>query len=40
MTLRLDTRFQYSNDLVGHVDIKRLKRGRSGGIFLSAYVDW
>jgi hypothetical protein len=37
---RLDMRFGYDQDLVGHVDIKRLREGGSGGIFLSAYVDW
>ncbi|KAF2201390.1 hypothetical protein GQ43DRAFT_415931 [Delitschia confertaspora ATCC 74209] len=33
------SRFDPDSDLVGHVDLKRLLKGKSGGIFLSAYVD-
>ncbi|KAJ6101990.1 hypothetical protein N7486_004417 [Penicillium sp. IBT 16267x] len=36
---RLDERFGTENDLVGHVDLKRLKIGKSGGAFWSVYVD-
>ncbi|KAJ5409558.1 Peptidase M19 renal dipeptidase [Penicillium crustosum] len=36
---RLDGRFQCENNLAGHVDIKRLKNGRSGGAFWSVYID-
>lgn len=32
--------FNVQADLVGHVDIGRLVAGRSGAVFLSAYVDW
>ncbi|KAF2869626.1 renal dipeptidase family [Massariosphaeria phaeospora] len=35
----LDARFVSQNDLAGHVDIKRLKEGKMGGVFWSAYVD-
>jgi hypothetical protein len=37
---RLDARFSPENDLAGHVDIKRLREGKIGGVFWSAYVDW
>ncbi|ORY13903.1 membrane dipeptidase GliJ [Clohesyomyces aquaticus] len=37
---RLDFRFDRGNDLVGHVDVKRLRKGKCGGVFMSAYVDW
>lgn len=40
MIRRLDERFSPQENLVGHVDIKRLKCGKSGGVFLSVYVDW
>ncbi|KAJ5954132.1 Peptidase M19 renal dipeptidase [Penicillium viridicatum] len=36
---RLDGRFQRESNLAGHVDIKRLKEGRSGGAFWSVYID-
>ncbi|OAA63437.1 Peptidase M19, renal dipeptidase [Niveomyces insectorum RCEF 264] len=36
---KLDGRFGPGNDLVGHVDLKRLRRGKSGGAFWSVYVD-
>ncbi|TVY85166.1 Dipeptidase tcpJ [Lachnellula suecica] len=36
---RLDKRFNEDRDLAGHVDIKRLCDGKSGGVFWSAYVD-
>ncbi|KAL4949380.1 renal dipeptidase family [Aspergillus filifer] len=36
---QLDGRFDHENSLVGHVDLKRLKAGRSGGAFWSVYVD-
>ncbi|KAI9149058.1 Dipeptidase tcpJ [Paramyrothecium foliicola] len=35
----LDGRFGADKNLVGHVDIKRLLRGKSGGAFWSVYVD-
>ncbi|CAG8328687.1 unnamed protein product [Penicillium salamii] len=35
----LDDRFQRGNDLAGHVDMKRLKEGKSGGAFWSVYID-
>ncbi|KAF4636600.1 hypothetical protein G7Y89_g1494 [Cudoniella acicularis] len=34
-----NSRFDEESSLVGHVDLKRLREGRSGGVFLSAYVD-
>lgn len=37
---KLDRRFQRESNLAGHVDIKRLKEGRSGGAFWSVYIDW
>ncbi|KAF3388876.1 putative dipeptidase [Penicillium rolfsii] len=36
---QLDGRFDDEKSLVGHVDLKRLKAGRSGGAFWSVYVD-
>ncbi|KAJ5879741.1 Peptidase M19 renal dipeptidase [Penicillium solitum] len=36
---KLDRRFQRESNLAGHVDIKRLKEGRSGGAFWSVYID-
>ncbi|KKK14121.1 hypothetical protein P175DRAFT_0434291 [Aspergillus ochraceoroseus IBT 24754] len=36
---QLDERFQPGKSLVGHVDWKRLKEGKSGGAFWSVYVD-
>ncbi|KAF1979063.1 hypothetical protein BU23DRAFT_647857 [Bimuria novae-zelandiae CBS 107.79] len=36
---RLDARFDRDRDLDGHVDIKRLRSGQYGGLFMSAYVD-
>ena len=38
--LRLDARFDDDKDLAGHVDIKRLRSGKCGAVFLSTYVDW
>ncbi|KGO61823.1 Peptidase M19, renal dipeptidase [Penicillium expansum] len=35
----LDGRFQRGSNLVGHVDLKRLKEGKSGGAFWSVYID-
>ncbi|KAF2235238.1 hypothetical protein EV356DRAFT_500446 [Viridothelium virens] len=32
-------RFSADSSLVGHVDLARLREGRSGGVFISAYVD-
>lgn len=37
---QLDDRFEPEKDLVGHVDLKRLGDGKSGGAFWSVYVDW
>ncbi|KZF23919.1 hypothetical protein L228DRAFT_218164 [Xylona heveae TC161] len=36
---KLDERFQSHKDLGGHVDLKRLVEGKSGGAFWSVYVD-
>ncbi|KAJ5904228.1 hypothetical protein N7504_006611 [Penicillium tannophilum] len=36
---QLDDRFEPEKDLVGHVDLKRLRDGKSGGAFWSVYVD-
>ncbi|KAJ6107433.1 hypothetical protein N7523_008756 [Penicillium sp. IBT 18751x] len=36
---QLDNRFKPEKDLVGHVDLKRLREGKSGGAFWSVYVD-
>lgn len=36
---KLDDRFERNKHLAGHVDLQRLLRGRSGGIFWSTYVD-
>ena len=36
----LDGRFQRGSNLVGHVDLERLKEGKSGGAFWSVYIDW
>ncbi|EPE30771.1 Metallo-dependent hydrolase [Glarea lozoyensis ATCC 20868] len=36
---KLDHRFEEQKDLAGHVDIKRLRKGKCGGVFWSAYVD-
>ena len=33
-------RFDAKSSLAGHVDLKRLLQGKSGGVFLSAYIDW
>ncbi|KAF2711263.1 hypothetical protein K504DRAFT_465031 [Pleomassaria siparia CBS 279.74] len=38
-TGRIDQRFNESRTLIGHVDVKRLVAGASGGVFMSAYVD-
>lgn len=37
---QLDNRFDEGKTLIGHVDLERLIQGRSGGVFMSAYVDW
>ena len=37
---QLDSRLEPEKDLVGHVDIKRLREGKSGGAFWSVYIDW
>ncbi|KAJ4854544.1 membrane dipeptidase (Peptidase family m19) domain-containing protein [Trichoderma breve] len=36
---QLDERFDPNKNLVGHVDLKRLLQGKSGGAFWSVYVD-
>ncbi|KAJ5797255.1 uncharacterized protein N7518_005795 [Penicillium psychrosexuale] len=36
---QLDSRLDPEKDLVGHVDIKRLREGKSGGAFWSVYID-
>lgn len=35
---KVDQRFEPQKDLGGHVDIKRLKEGKAGGVFWSVYV--
>jgi membrane dipeptidase len=37
---QLGNSFGPDKDLVGHVDLKRLRRGKSGGAFWSVYIDW
>lgn len=37
---QVDDRFEPQKSLGGHVDIKRLREGKAGGVFWSLYVDW
>lgn len=37
---QVDDRFEPQKSLAGHVDIKRLREGKAGGVFWSLYIDW